>query len=406
MTKNNNEKIALLGYGQTNKAILENDTQSNFDVFDDSFEKNFSDKYGNKFYTSKQYKHNNYNKQIITPGIPPHNYLAKESKHLISDYDYFRNDFPFSIWTSGTNGKTTLTQMIYHILGKEISQMGGNIGLPIASMDVKKSIWILETSSFTLHYTKHIYPDIYLLLPITPDHISWHDSFKEYEKAKLKPLTMMDKSTIAIIPKCYKAIPTNAKAIYYEDAKDLASQMQIDVTKITIKQPFTISAVLALCVQKILFDKTDIKTCNTFKIDPHKLEEFTDSKKRIWVDDSKATNISSSIEAIKRYSNKKIHLILGGDSKQVSLEPLIKFASGFDVKIYAIGNCANEIDELSKQYDTDCINCENIKNAVFKINTYFMANEVAILSPACASFDQFNSYKHRGEVFKKLVFDL
>jgi len=407
MADKNKAQIALLGYGQTNKAILEANTQINFDVFDDSFEEAFSDKHGNKFYPSDKYNSsNNYKKQIITPGIPPHNNLAKKSKNLTSDYDYFRNDFAFSIWISGTNGKTTLTQMIYHLLGEKISQMGGNIGIPLACMDKNKPVWILETSSFTLHYTKHIYPNIYLLLPINPDHISWHSSFEEYEKSKLKPLSLMDKTSIAIIPKCYSNIPTDAKVIYYEDEKDLANKMQIDIEKITIKQPFTISAVLALCVQKILFDKTCITTCNTFKIDPHKLEEIQDSKNRTWVNDSKATNISSSMEAVKRYKNKKIHLILGGDSKKVSLEGLIKFMCDFDVQIYAIGNSANELEKLANKYDVNCENMQNMQNAVIKIDKTLQKNEIAILSPSCASFDQFDSYKHRGEIFKSLVFDL
>lgn len=405
MSKKN--KIALLGFGKTNKAILENGKKHQFDIYDDSFENKYSDENGNNFYPSSYFKKNQdkYKKQIITPGISPSNPIAKNATHIISEYDYFRKRFPFCIWVSGTNGKTTLTQMIYHLLG-DISQMGANIGTPIATMDKKKSIWILETSSFTMHYTNRAYPNIYLLLPINDDHLSWHGSFEEYQRAKLKPLSMMDNTNIAILPECYKNIKTQASTIYYRDEFELAQHMGIDIKKVKIKRPFTISAILALSVQKILFDKADISLCNTFTIDAHKMQVLKDKKDRTWIDDSKATNISATIEAIKAYENKKIFIILGGDSKQVSLEPLIKFIQKYDISIYAIGSSANEIQELSQIYKAVCTNCQNIQKAIKLIDKKLDNSSIAILSPACASLDQFASYKERGEVFQKEIYNL
>jgi UDP-N-acetylmuramoylalanine--D-glutamate ligase len=390
-------KIALLGYGKTNKAILDN-TDFDFDIFDDSFTT-----INKNFYPSSSYKGKIYDIAIITPGISPSNFLAKNSKNLISDFDFFKNNFPFSIWISGTNGKTTLTQMIYHLLGNKISQMGSNIGNPIALMDKNKPIWILETSSFTLHYTNEVFPNIYLLLPINDDHLSWHGSFKEYEKSKLKPLLNMNKDDIAIIPKKYSSIQTNAYTICYEDDKDLAIQLGIDIKDITIQQPFTISAILALYVQKILFDKINIDLINTFIIDKHKMQQIKDTNKRLWIDDSKATNISASKEAIKAYKDRKIYIILGGDSKNVSLEPLITFIKDFDICIYAIGSSAKEILKLAKMYNIYCDLSKDIKTAISNIDKNLQKNEVAILSPACASLDQFTSYKERGNIFQEYI---
>ncbi len=134
---------------------------------------------------------------VVSPGIPPYNQLVKNTKNLISEYDLLKDTMPFTIWISGTNGKTTTTQMLQHLLSSYNSQCGGNIGVPLATMDRSKDIWILETSSFTLHYTKKAKPNIYVLLPVKEDHLSWHGSFKEYEKAKIKPLQFMSNEDIA-----------------------------------------------------------------------------------------------------------------------------------------------------------------------------------------------------------------
>ena len=107
---------------------------------------------------------------------------------------------PFSIWISGTNGKTTTTQMLTHLLEKRGAVSGGNIGTPLADLDTEASIWVLESSSFTLHHTHLASPDIYLLLPITPDHLDWHGTPEQYEADKLKPLLTMKEGELALVP--------------------------------------------------------------------------------------------------------------------------------------------------------------------------------------------------------------
>ncbi len=190
-------KIALLGYGKTTKAIAK---KYKCDIFDDNIKEPFQDENKNNIYPAKEFKNIKSDVQIPSPGIAPSSSLIKQSNNVMSDYDFFDNQAPLKIWISGTNGKTTLTQMTQCLLEDKEAISGGNIGTPIASMDKDKKIWILETSSFTLHYTNKARANIYVLLPITSDHLSWHGSFKEYENAKLKPLSMMEEGEIAIIP--------------------------------------------------------------------------------------------------------------------------------------------------------------------------------------------------------------
>ena len=344
---------------------------------------------------------------VVSPGIPPHNQLVKNTKNLISEYDLFSKEMPYSIWISGTNGKTTTTQMLQHLLEKKGSVCGGNIGTPLALLDKNANIWILETSSFTLNYTLKAKPNIYILLPISDDHLSWHGTFEEYEKSKLKPLDNLKDGEIAIIPTKYKEYPTNGYKICYETSSDIASYFDIDIKKLDFKEPFLIDALLAMAILKILFDETDYKKINSFIQDAHKLEEFKDKESRLWVDDSKATNIDATIQALKSYKNKKIYLILGGDDKGADLNPLFEELQCYDIECFFIGSNEDKLFRLSKQYNISGIYSHTLDSAVEDINNIFLdKTSVSMLSPAAASLDQFSSYKQRGETFKELVLNL
>ncbi len=348
---------------------------------------------------------------VVSPGIPPFNYLVKNTINLISDYDlfltnkyYIQKDNLFTIWISGTNGKTTTTQMLEHLLKDKGYISGGNIGEPLANVIHKSDKLILETSSFTLHYTKYAKPNIYILLPISEDHISWHGSFEQYENAKLKPLDKLSKDDIAIIPDKYSNYPTNGLKICYKTSEDLADYFNIDIQKINFEEPFLLDAILSVAVQKIVFDKIDYDKINCFIQDKHKLEEFKDNKGRIWVDDSKATNVDATIQALKKYKNKKIYLILGGDDKGANMNPLFEELVKYNLFCLFIGSNETKLFELSKKFNINGKCVKDLYLAVDEINKiYNDINSIALLSPAAASLDQFSSYKQRGEKFKNFV---
>jgi UDP-N-acetylmuramoylalanine--D-glutamate ligase len=386
----NIENFRVLGKGKTALALKKR--FPNIRLFDDgdidSFDKN-SDEL-----------------TIVSPGIPPHNLLVQNSKNISSDYDLFYKDMPFSIWISGTNGKTTTTQMCQHILESYNSCYGGNIGVPLSGLDKNKRIWILETSSFTLHYTNIAKPNIYILLPITEDHITWHGSFEEYKKAKLKPLSLMNESDIAIIPSEFKDIKTEAHTIYYSSSDDLCEEFNIDKSKINFNEPFLLDAIMAIISRKIIFDDIDYDLINSYKIDKHKVEEFRDSKNRVWIDDSKATNYDATINALVPYKDKNIHIILGGDDKGACLELLFENLKDLDIVVYAIGTNRTKIVKYCDTYNIKVIECEFLDIAVKEIDKNLIKNSIGILSPAAASLDQFKSYAHRGDEFKKFVENL
>ena len=383
----NNEKIRILGKGIT--ALALKDKFPNATLYDDN-DFNKYDLNSNEF-------------TVVSPGIPPYNNMVLNSKNLISDYDLFGSIMPFTIWISGTNGKTTTTQMCHHLLKEYGSIYGGNIGVPLSHLDEKAPIWILETSSFTLHYTNKTKPNIYILLPISEDHITWHGSFEDYKNAKLKPLSLMNENDIAIIPAEFKEFKTNAHVITYNNSDDLCQHFGIDKSKIKFKEPFLLDSILAMSTNKIIFDEINYDLINQFIIDKHKVEEFRDFKNRLWIDDSKATNVDATINAIVSYNDRNIHIILGGDDKGANLIPLFENIKDLDIHVYAIGSNTEKIVKYCMEYNINVESCTYLNMAVSKIDLSLKENSVAMLSPAAASLDQFKSYAHRGDEFKNLV---
>ena len=156
----------------------------------------------------------------------------------------------------------------------------------------------------------------------------------------------------------------------------------------------------------MLFDETDYTLLNNFKRDAHRQEEIEDNQGRLWVNDSKATNLDATIQAVKGYADKHIHLILGGDDKGVDLRPLFELIAPLQVTLYTIGANNDKLLNLAKTFHIDSKESKELSIAVSQINLAHTDKSIALLSPAAASFDQFKSYKHRGETFIDLIKNL
>ncbi len=415
------KKLTLFGYAKTTRAIAKRLGPATF--FDDKITVPHRDGEGNMLLPPSLFDPDRSEIEIPSPGIPPSHPLIKAAKNLMSEYDLFlsepgreliRQRFadhrlstidqkPYTVWISGTNGKTTTTKMVTHLLKKRGAVCGGNIGTPLAELDPSAPIWVLETSSFTLHYTGYTKPDLYLLLPVTPDHLGWHESEEGYIADKLKPLSLMQEGEAILLPKRFADAPTPGYKIPYDDPTELAEYFGIEIGKIDFEGAFLLDALLALGVCKILFDEIDYEAINTFRVDPHRQEKIVDSRGRLWIDDSKATNIDATIQALKPHYDKRVLLILGGDDKGVDLSPLMEDLARYDIKIFAIGSNARKLCEMAGERGIEHLLCETIDRAVSMISKEHNPQSVALLSPAAASLDQFASYAQRGEIFKDLI---
>ncbi|SFV59329.1 UDP-N-acetylmuramoylalanine--D-glutamate ligase [hydrothermal vent metagenome] len=395
------QRVSLFGYGKTTKALAKEFKRVTF--YDDKCHKPFVDQEGYSVRPAFEFEPLYSDLEIPSPGIAPTNPLIQKAQNLKSEYDYFASVMPRSIWVSGTNGKTTTTQMIEHLLKKRGAISGGNIGTPLANLPQDASLWILETSSFMLHYTYEAKPDIYVLLPIKPDHISWHGSMESYVEAKLKPLAMMQEGDVAIVPKEYMDYPTQAMLIGYENAEELAEFFGIEQERVGFEGAFLLDALLALAVEKILFERLSYDRMDSFQLEPHRQEELRDGQGRLWVNDTKATNIDATLSALERYKSKKIHLILGGDDKGVDLSPLFEYLCDKNIHTYHIGSNKKRLSTKAKHFGIEFTECNNLEDAIIRIDKALEMDEVALLSPAAASLDEFQSYAHRGNLFKEIV---
>ena len=397
-------KTSLFGYGGTTKSLAK--VLEDVVFYDDKCHKPFVDENGWSVKPSSEFDPRYSQREIPSPGIAPSNPLIQKAQNLLSEYDYFATSKPLKIWISGTNGKTTTTQMMQHLLNHKNAQSGGNIGTPLAQLSQESALWILETSSFTMHYTNIAKPNIYVLLPLSPDHLTWHGSMSEYEAAKLKPLSMMSEGEIAIIPHKYKDIKTDAFVVPYKDENDLAKYFGIDISQVPFQGAFLLDALLAMSVDKILFDCINYEKIASFILEAHRQEELRDMQNRLWVNDTKATNLDATKVAIKRYEANFIHLVLGGDDKGVNLEELFEFMQNKKLHIYAIGSNKEKLLKLAKDYQLEATLCKNLIDAIKNIDKKLTSKEVALLSPAAASLDEYNSYAERGNEFKKNVLSL
>jgi UDP-N-acetylmuramoylalanine--D-glutamate ligase len=398
-------KPTLFGYGLTTKAIAKK-LGGGCTFFDDNVKEAYKDEAGNHILPSHLFDPEASELEVTTPSLKPDHPLIKSAKNLLSEYDYFAKEMPFSIWISGTNGKTTTTQMLTHLLEKRGALSGGNIGTPLAELDTNAPIWVLESSSFALYHTKTASPDIYLLLPITPDHLDWHDTYEQYEADKLRPLLAMKEGELALVPKGLDLPKTHAYVVEYDSNEFIAEYFNLDSTQLRFKAAFLQDALLALAVTKVLFDEADYTLMNTFTLDAHRQEELKDAQGRLWVNDSKATNLDATVQAVKGYADKHIHLIMGGDDKGVDLTPLFESMKSLNLTLYTIGANSDRLLSLAKTYHIHAVESQTIQKAVQQIDSHHTQESVALLSPAAASFDQFKSYKHRGDTFMELVKEL
>ena len=355
---------------------------------------------------------------ILSPGISLQNtkykkHLIKYKKKIITDIDllYLSKKINFkSIVVTGTNGKSTTCKIIAHLLKKNKFnvEIGGNIGTPVLNLKIKKNIYlVIEASSFQLSHSKFIHPNYAILLNITNDHLDWHGSMPHYVNSKLKIFNFQTTNDLALInnkfknqfkKKRYLSKLINLKTKIY---KKIRNKINNDYLKSNINDE-NMNFVYTLSKFLKISDKSFITSMNSFVGLPHRYEIFLKKKNIIFINDSKATSFESSKFALA--SSKNIYWILGGLPKikdKINLKDIKKNI----IKSYIIGK---NINFFKKQLNNkiNYITTHNLKNSIIKIlqdiKLFKKENNIILLSPSAASFDQFKNFENRGTEFKKL----
>ena len=341
--------------------------------------------------------------------------LFRNKKKIITDLDLFfmQKKLVKTIAITGTNGKSTVCKLIQHILkmNKLDAQLGGNIGKPILDLKIKrKSVVIIEASSFQLAHTKFIKPTFSLIINITSDHLDWHNTKENYINSKFKIFSKQDNKDIAILNDI-KLCKIFKKKKYLSKLKIikkgyLNNSIKKKITNdYLISQPNLENLEYAYQISKIykVKEKIFIKAINTFKGLPHRHEIFLKKNKITFINDSKATSFESTKYALK--NNKNIFWIFGGLPKIGDKFNFLGIESNI-IKSFIIGTKTNYFKKkLTKKIEYKIsLNLQNAVKNIFKELLLIKGKKVTVLfSPASASYDQFKNFANRGDNFKKII---
>lgn len=380
----------ILGFGVTGKAVANalSESKAQFYVYDDN-QKDIEfpkiDSLANVNWSEIDYI-------VASPGIDVSTHEISKynvQNKIISDLDllYLANPSATYVGITGTNGKSTVTSLIHHALSKQgyKAQIGGNIGMPAMSLkNGSNNIYVLELSSFQIDLNKFLRLDYAIMLNIAPDHLDRYKTFEAYKQSKLKIFSDLKQEGIGLINSNINAQP-NCKLVKF-DGEGL--ELNLNATK----------AVYHLITGANLTNEE----LEDFKGLPHRMENFYSVKNINFVNDSKGTNTHATAMALKNFQN--IYWIAGNINKDDEIEKLIEFAPHIK-KAYFIGR---DEQKFAKAFEgvVEYNLSQTLENALLNIKKDIALDNSAktvLLSPAGASFDQWNNFMHRGDDFKQLA---
>ena len=443
MLKNKGIKIAVLGLGKSGIACANLAISKGYSVFasDSGKVRTHGQMKLNKKVELEFGKHSQkvLDSDIIikSPGLPNDLDILKQARKqeipVLSELDFALNFAKPKkiIAVTGTNGKTTTTTLIYEIIKKGYKNtfVAGNIGFPISEVVTKlnsKSVLVLELSSYQLEDSPYFKPTVSVSMNITPDHLKHHHTMANYVKAKANIFINQNKKDYAIYnynDKYLRKAVTKTKAnkfefnynktkncIYYKDGTIYLKKNNKTIKlnpKINIPGKHNIDNILAaVAASYIAGTKAAIieKVISNFKGVEHRIEFVKEINGVKYYNDSKGTNVDSTKVALESF-DKNIQLILGGQDKGSPYKPVFNLIKKKVKNIFLIGEATNIIKKQLKG-SAKMTECETLSNAIKKIHSVAEKGDIVLFSPACASFDQFNDFEHRGREFKKFVLAL
>lgn len=376
---------------------------------------------------------------VLSPGIPLDaeivRHLSALGKPITAEIEIAASRCRGRIvGITGTNGKTTTTELVGACV-KAAGQPGwvaGNVGIPFSEIAPRvgpKEIVALELSSFQLEGIEEFAPDVGLLLNVTPDHLDRYDSLDDYGWAKLRIGEMMSEENTLIyngddpwLAENVGARPTDAQVLSFGFDRKSDSGAFVERERIVLRDgdvesdicgvdelglvgPHNLSNSLAasLALARLGLDQESIASgLRSFTGLPHRMERVATIDGVEWINDSKGTNIEATMRALESY-DRPIILIAGGRGKKNDYTALLPLVAERVRHIVAVGDDAESIAQvLSAAAPVD--RCDHdFAAAVDRAAELARSGDVVLLSPACASFDMFRGFEHRGEEFRRLV---
>lgn len=376
---------------------------------------------------------------LLSPGVKANaNGVVAASKagcKMMCELDYC---FPLCkakcVSVTGTNGKTTICELIRHILQQASipCRLLGNGGVPFSSQVTSVSeneVVVLESSSFQLNNANNFSPYISVLCNVAPDHLDYHGSFENYLRAKANNFIHQKPSSFSVFnaddscalqlaeasPACNLTYSVNAPSNCYRQGDFVclnlfgkSEKVRCNfLNKLVRHNISNVLCAILVCAVLGVDIETGCKALETFRFLPHRLQPVADFNGVTFVDDSKATNVHATVSALQCYENVPLALILGGSDKDCEFDDIFQNLRSNVRLVCAVGQTANKICSTAKKYNTEVKICGDYKDAVEACYVRIKnIGGVVLMSNACASFDMFDGYATRGDFFAKIVGDL
>jgi UDP-N-acetylmuramoylalanine--D-glutamate ligase len=322
------------------------------------------------------------------------------------------------IAVTGTNGKTTTTELLGHI-HREAGlpyAVAGNVGTALASLVgavAPDAVVVAECSSFQLEDTEAFAPEAAVLLNVEEDHLDRHGTFAAYREAKLRAFAHQGRDDLAVAPRdLVGLLPGAARRVVvgedvaeHDGALAWRGERLLGLDELALRGPHNAQnamAAAAVCLARGVDPGAVRAGLRTFPGVPHRLEEVAREDGVLYVNDSKATNVASTLVALRSFEA-PIHLIAGGRAKGSGFEALRAPAAERCAGVYLIGEAADALDAALAGAGVPVRRCGDLEHAVQDARAAAQPGDVVLLSPACTSYDQYPDYEARGAHFRSLV---
>ena len=339
---------------------------------------------------------------------------------------------------TGTNGKTTTAELAGHIhrCAKLPVAVAGNVGAPVSGLAgevAPDAVVVCEASSFQLEDTLHFAPEAAVLINLAPDHLDRHGTFEDYVGAKLQAFARQRAGDVVVVPhallargdggdgpgsllaEALRGDPATRVTFGEREGADLRlaggelrwrGRPLMDAGEVRLRGRHNLDnamAAAAVCLARGVEPQAVRGGLSTFAGVPHRLEEVASCQGVWFVNDSKATNVASTLVALDAFAGAGLHLILGGQGKGQDFAPLAPAVRRSCRAVYLIGEDAEAIGAALTGAGVPLQHSGSLQRAVQQGAAAAAPGEVVLLSPACASFDQFDDFEARGDRFRELA---
>jgi UDP-N-acetylmuramoylalanine--D-glutamate ligase len=345
---------------------------------------------------------------VKSPGVPGETLLVRTARErgisVWSEIELGARLLPNPlVGVTGTNGKTTTSELlgaVFRSAGRPV-EVAGNVGRPLTSLvgAVSDDTWIVcELSSFQLEDVELLKPRVGVLLNLEPDHLDRHGTFDAYADTKLRMFERQSSDDAAVVPRGFRAVPGEGRRVEFSASDELPAEPLVPGPHNRENAAAATAAARAAGID----DAAIADALRTFEGVPHRIELVRELRGVRYVNDSKGTNVAATLRALASFPDARRLVILGGRGKQESYAPLGSALTLQD-SAYLVGDAADEIAGALSAAGIPYRQSGTLATAVEQASADAEAGDVVLLSPACASFDQFTDFEERGDRFRALV---